>query len=123
MTNIRKEVDTMTKMTYVSVINDVLNGTELTPEHIDKLTALKASLEKRGTAVRKPSKTQVANEGVKTDILGVLTNEGQKCGDIAKALEISSQKCSALLAQLVKSGEVEKFSEKRATLFRLAQGE
>lgn len=111
------------KMTYVSVINDVLNGVELTSEHFEKLAALKASLEKRGSAARKPSKTQVANEGVKVAILDALTFDGQKCGDIAKALDISGQKCSALLAQLVADGKVEKYTEKRVTLFRLAEGE
>ena len=49
------------KMSYASVIADVLNGVALTDEHIERLNALKASLEKRGS--RKavgPTKAQKA---------------------------------------------------------------
>lgn len=51
-----------TKMTYASVLADVLNGVELTPEHIEKLEAMKASYEKKASSKSdKPSKKQVEN--------------------------------------------------------------
>ena len=120
----------MTKMTYVQAIDfavDMIQNGEANfngftaSEYIEKLDALKAQLAKR--AIRKPSKNQVANEGVKNDILDILyANEGLRCGDIAEPLGISGQKCSALLRQLVDAGLVEKYTEKRVTYFkRVAQ--
>lgn len=110
------------KMTYVSVITDVLNGVALTDEHKEKLTALKASLEKRASGERKPTATQKANVAVKeaiAEFLGTVefataTEVGKACG------EISNQKASALLKQMVDEGTVEKFSEKRKTYFKIA---
>lgn len=116
----------MTKMTYVQAIdfavemiqNGEANFNSFTAsEYVEKLDALKAQLEKR--AIRKPSKNQMANEGVKNDILDILyANEGLRCGDIAEPLGISGQKCSALLRQLVDAGLVEKYTEKRVTYFK-----
>lgn len=105
----------MTKMTYVQALDYAL-GLVDNDEVAEKLDALKAQLAKR--AIRKPSKNQVANEGVKNDILEMLTDEGMRCGDIAEPLGISGQKCSALLRQLVDAGLVEKYTEKRVTYFK-----
>lgn len=110
------------KMTYVSVITDVLNGVALTDEHKEKLTALKASLEKRASGERKPTATQKANVAVKEAIAEFLgTVEFATATEIGKACgEISNQKASALLKQMVDEGTVEKFSEKRKTYFKIA---
>ena len=49
----------MKKMSYASVIADVLAGAELTSEHVERLEALKASLEKRASRkVEGPTKAQ-----------------------------------------------------------------
>lgn len=111
----------MTKMTYVNAIDNAINGT-LTEETIEKLTALKAQLVKRASGERKPTKAQKENEGVKSEILAVLTNEGKQCKDIAEAVGISGQKCSALLKQLVDNGSAEKYTEKRVTYFKVVEG-
>ena len=111
------------KMTYVSVITDVLNGVELTDEHKEKLTALKASLEKRASGKRSMTATQKENVEVKKSIAEFLadgsahsaTEVGKACG------EISNQKASALLKQMVDEGSVVKFSEKRKTYFKIAE--
>ena len=110
------------KMTYVSAISDVLNGIALTDEHKEKLTALKASLEKRASGERKPTATQKANVAVKETIAEFLgTVEFATATEIGKACgEISNQKASALLKQMVDEGTVEKFSEKRKTYFKIA---
>jgi predicted transcriptional regulator len=114
------------KMTYVNAINfalRALNGENLENkvEVAEKLIALGQSLEKRNASKSgKPTKAQRENAEVKSQILGVLTSEGQKCGEIAEKVGISGQKCSALLAQMVKSGEVVKTEEKRVSLFSLA---
>lgn len=113
----------MTKMTYVSVIADVLNGVELTDAHKEKLTALKASLEKRGAGERKPTATQKANVLVKEQIAEFLADgSAHSATEIAKACgEISNQKASALLKQMVEDGSVVKFVEKRKTYFKIAE--
>lgn len=111
----------MTKMTYAVAIDNALNG-NITDEVREKLEALKAQLAKRNNGSHKPTKTQRENEGVKDSILGVLTTEGKQCKDIADALGISGQKCSALLKQLVDEGKAEKYAEKRVTYFKAVEG-
>ena len=108
-----------TKMTYVNAIDTVLTGAEMTDEVREKLEALKATLIKRNakTGTRKPTKTQKENAEVKIAIAQVLTAEGQKCGDIAEAVGISGQKCSALLSQMVADCQASKYTEKRVTYF------
>ena len=50
----------------------------------------------------KPSKTAVANEPIKADIVNLLTEQGAMvASDIATALSISTSKVSALCRQLV----------------------
>lgn len=117
-----------TKTTYVSTINAVLTAINtqsfegITAEHIEKLIALGQSLEKRNASKSgKPTKKQGENAAVKVAIKEVLADhDPMKCGDIATLVGISGQKCSALLSQMVKSGEVVKSEEKRVSLFTLA---
>lgn len=111
----------MTKMTYAVAIDSALNGV-VTDEVREKLEALKAQLAKRNKGERKPTKTQRENEGVKAQIADLLTDEGKQCKDIAEALGISGQKCSALLKQMVEAGFAEKYSEKRVTYFKAVEG-
>ena len=111
----------MTKLTYAMAIDFAING-NITDEVREKLEALKTQLAKRNSGERKPTKTQRENEGVKAEILGVLSDEGKQCKDIAEALGISGQKCSALLKQLVDAGLAEKYSEKRVTYFKAVEG-
>jgi len=111
----------MTKITYVNAIENAING-NMTEEVVEKLKALKAQLEKRNSGERKPTKAQVANEGVKAEILAQLTSEGKQCKDIAEAIGISGQKCSALLKQMVEGGVAEKYTEKRVTYFKAVEG-
>ena len=87
-------------------------------EAVAVLKNMVTQLEKRSSATRKPTKAQIENEAVKGRILEMMTAEGVQCKAIAEALGITGQKCSALLTQLVKAGEVEKYTEKRVTYFR-----
>jgi len=110
-------------MTYVDAINFAV-------EHIDnidvieKLQALRESLEKRASyKSNKPSKTQRENEAVKMSILDVLlkAEEPMQCKAIAEVLNISGQKCSALLKQLIEAGQVEKTFEKKVAFFKAVE--
>lgn len=116
----------MTKITYIDALNAALTC-DLSDEIKEKLTALKEQLVKRNTAKSdKPTKTQRENAEVKAQIKEFLTHtlQGLRCGEIANEIGISGQKCSALLSQLVKSGEVVKREgEKRVTLFLLPEND
>lgn len=113
----------MTKMTYVNAIEMAINGT-LTAEGIEKLEALKASLEKRNAnRSHKPTKTQRENEVLKEDIFAFVSENGAKRAmDVAGHFGIAVQKASALLNQLAKAEALEKFTEKRVTFFRVVEG-
>lgn len=121
---------TNTKLTYVSTINAILTAIQnqsfegITADHVEKLIALGQSLEKRNASKSdKPTKKQTENAEVKDAILSKLSStEGKRCGDIAAEVGISGQKCSALLSQLVKTGEVVKTEDKRVALFTLPIG-
>ncbi len=117
----------MTKnITYIDAINAALTA-DLSNEVKDKLIALRDQIAKRNaTKSDKPTKTQRENAEVKARILECLTHtlQGLRCGEIANEVGISGQKCSALLSQLVKSGEVVKREgEKRVTLFLLPEND
>lgn len=47
-----------------------------------------------------PSKTAIANEPIKAQIVEVLTEIPQSASEIAEKVGISTQKCSALLRQI-----------------------
>lgn len=116
----------MKNITYIDAINAALTA-DLSTEVKDKLTALKEQLVKRNSAKSdKPTKTQRENAEVKVKITECLSHtlQGLRCGEIATEVGISGQKCSALLSQLVKSGEVVKREgEKRVTLFLLREND
>ena len=116
----------MKNITYIDAINAALTA-DLSNEVKDKLTALRDQIAKRNaTKSDKPTKTQRENAEDKARILECLTHtlQGLRCGEIANEIGISGQKCSALLSQLVKSGEVVKREgEKRVTLFLLPEND
>ena len=74
---------------------------------------------------RKPTKTQLENEGVKNTILAVLSTEPMCIGDMQKAsaemAEFSNQKISALLSQLIKAGKIVRTEVKGKAFFALAE--
>ena len=59
------------------------------------------SLDRRNAKrAERPSKTAIANEPIKAEIAKVLTTEPMTASTIAKLVEISTQKASALLRQM-----------------------
>lgn len=68
-----------------------------------QLTKLDERNEKRKSV---PSKTAIANEPLKASIVELLADGGRFASEIAKSLEISTQKASGLLVQLEKGGQV-----------------
>ena len=74
-------------------------------------------LSKKRSTSDKPSKKQIENEGIKTEILAYLgTVERAKVGEIVKALGDKvtwSQQVSALITQLKNDGKVVRTTEKK----------
>lgn len=106
----------MTKTTITEQINAIAFDT-LTEEQFAFLIERALKSVRKSTGERKPTKTQVANEGLKAEILGIL-GEGMTATDVGKALNISVQKASALLKQMIDVDEVVKFKEGKVTLFK-----
>ena len=114
----------MTKRDYFNAllnIADVKANAEMVAfiEHELELLAKKNSAEKKPTAV------QVANEGIKDVILETLENadrmmtisEMQKANE--ELGELSNQRISALIKQLLNDGKVERIEDKRKAYFKL----
>ena len=82
-----------------------------------------ALLDKK-SASKKPTATQIANEGLKNEILSVLTAEGMTASEVLNASDafagLSNQKISTLLNQLVKDKVIVKDTDSKKSLFKLA---
>ena len=82
-------------------------------------------LAKKNSAEKKPTAQQTANEGIKEVILDVLGKDGglMTVTDVQKSTEelaeLSNQRVSALLRQLVADGYVERVEDKRKAYFKL----
>ena len=77
------------------------------------------------SASKKPTATQIANEGLKAIILTVLEgSEGMTASEVLAGSDefagLSNQKITALLRQLVLDGSVTKITDNKKTLFKLA---
>ena len=110
-------------MTYVNAIEIAL--VEMKNEQaIEKLKALKASLEKKSSSkgTRKPSKTQISNDGFKEIIINSMV-DGERytitemCKTFDFGEELSNQRVSALVTQLKKANLVERIEEKGKAYF------
>lgn len=93
-------------MTTREFLNSIINAEisdEITAQAQDMLTKLDARNAKRAST---PSKTAVANEPIKASIVAILGNEPKTAAEIGAALELTTQKASALLRQLAEDGKV-----------------
>ena len=119
--NQRKVVDTMTKMTYVSALDVAINAVSDT-EVREKLEALRAQIAKKNSAERKPTKAQVANDGLRADIVDFLggCDEPMTATDIATHFGVSNQKVTALMGRLLEDGAVVREVVKRKAYFKVA---
>lgn len=112
-------------MTYADALTNVLALEGLNEDTRTTLTALKASIEKKNSADRKPTATQTANGNIKAEILALLADgTARTVTEIMSAVptlhEASNQKASALVRQLVEDGAVKREVVKRKAYFSLA---
>jgi hypothetical protein len=118
----------MAKMTEREFLNLVINGDineDVKAYATEGIAKLDAKNEKRKNT---PTKEQVANEGLKTDILALLEGKSMVASDIGASLGVSTQKASALCQLLVKEGKLSvadiKVKNKGAVKsYSLAEGE
>jgi hypothetical protein len=86
---------------YNAVINNQMDGTEITDEMVTFAKEAIAKLDERNAKrASKPSKTQIANEPIIKAITEVLTSEPMLASKIAELCEISTQKASALVKKV-----------------------
>lgn len=117
------------KITKREVIGMMMNEevVKANPTYVAYLENELALLNKKAQN-KKATKTQEQNVGIKATILEVLTNIGSgTVTDIQNSHEklstLSNQKVSALVRQLVESGEVVKTTDKKKSIFSLAKSE
>ena len=114
----------MEKMTNVKALAYVLANAELPADVREKVEKMKAQFEKKNSAEKKPTATQVANEGIKGVILETLGEKSMTITEMQKAnselAELSNQKISALLKQMTESGSVKREEIKRKAYFSKA---
>ena len=117
------------KITKKEVIRMMMNEEVIkaNPTYVAYLENELALLNKKAQD-KKATKTQEQNVGIKTTILEVLATIGSgTVTDIQNGNEelsaLSNQKVSALVRQLVESGEVVKTTDKKKSIFSLAENE
>ena len=117
------------KITKREVIKMMMNEevVKANPTYVAYLENELALLDKKAQN-KKATKTQEQNKGIKTTILKVLATIGSgTVTDIQNGNEelstLSNQKVSALVRQLVESGEVVKTTDKKKSIFSLAESE
>ncbi len=108
-------------ITYVDALEVAIQAVD--GEVAEKLTALKAQMAKKKSS-SKPTKTQIANEGIKQEIIDILSraDEGMTVGEILKLLEgeYTTAKITALLTQLRKAEIVVREVDKKVARYALA---
>lgn len=115
----------MKKLTYTDALDIAIASVSADSAVAEKLTALKASLEKKSHSKHKPTANQTANAGYKEVILaGMEDGKSYTITDLNKNIdglsELSNQKISALVRQLVESGKVIREQVKRKAYFHKA---
>ena len=118
-----------TKMTYATALDMVLAIDEVkaNDELTEKLIALKESVSKKSTSKsNKPNAKQRANEEIKEKIMEILFAEPTRLftiSEICKSYtdeELSNQKVSSLVRQLVAEDKVKRTEDKRKAYFSIA---
>lgn len=114
----------MEKTTNVKALAYVLENYDLPTEIHAKLEKMKFQFEKKNSAEKKPTATQIENEGIKNLILEVIGNSSLTITEMQKIngelAERSNQKLSALLKQMVENGSIVREEIKRKAYFKKA---
>ena len=123
----------LTKKVALSVAIASLNGEALPTEFtaadvVAKLNEMIAQLDKKTDAERPMTEQQKQNLGYKTDLLAVLADgKARTATELMKEVptfpeDMSNQRVSALLRQLILDGKVQRETVKGKTLFSIVEG-
>lgn len=111
------------KMTKREMFEQIKNSYNLTPAEVAFIDHELELLAKKNASEKKPTAQQVANEGLKSVILNVLTENGglMTITDIQKSsaalADLSNQRISAIVRQMV-GITVERVEDKRKAYFK-----
>lgn len=92
-------------------------------EVIEKLDKMLVQVNKKSSANRKPTATQLENEGLRVKIAEYLTNTGKRLtvSEMMKEIEgleeLSNQRVTSLATSLYKEGKINREVEKRKAYF------
>lgn len=115
------------KKTVVEMFTEIMNVPGLTQEQKDFLARrIELTNKKNANGANKPTKTQVENEGIKEQILSILSSAEQPMtvADIMEAVGIdSNQKVTSLLTQLKKNDKVIRTEVKGKAYYALPSAE
>ena len=114
------------KMTKAQMFAQILANYSLTEDEVAFIQHEMALLAKKNSADKKPTASQLANEGLKSAILDFMEDgKGYTITDFIKSVpecsELSTPKVSALVKQLKDDGLVERYEEKRKAYFRKSE--
>ena len=123
----------LTKKVALSLAIASLNGEALSTEFttadvVAKLNEMVAQLDKKSGAEKPLTEQQKQNLGYKTDLLAVLADgKARTATELLKEVptfpeDMSNQRVSQLLRQLILDGKVTKETVKGKTLFTIAEG-
>ena len=123
-----KGIDTMSKkMTKKEMFAQIMANYALKAEEIAFIEREIELLNKKNGAVKKPTAKQTANEGIKNEILMAMENgERYRIADLLKVVDnlpedMTPQRMSALVRQLILEGAVVRTEEKRVAYFTKAE--
>ena len=115
----------MTNAQALEIALEVLKetDTEKYTEVIEKLDKMLVQVNKKSSANRKPTATQLENEGLRVKIAEYLTNTGKRLtvSEMMKEIEgleeLSNQRVTSLATSLYKEGKINREVEKRKAYF------
>ena len=118
--------NTTRKPTKRDNFNTLLNLSEVKadPKLVEFITHEIELLDRKNTVDKKPTATQVANEGIKADIKAFLdVHKGEKftvsalMKSVPAIADASNQKVSSLVRQMVLDGQADRIEDKRKAYF------
>ena len=115
----------MTNAMALEIALEVMKETdaEKYAEVIEKLDKMLVQVNKKSSANRKPTATQLENEGLRVKIVEYLTNTGKRLtvSEMMKEIEgleeLSNQRVTSLATSLYKEGKIDREVEKRKAYF------
>ena len=115
----------MTNAMALEIALEVMKETdaEKYTEVIEKLDKMLIQVNKKSSANRKPTATQLENEGLREKIVEYLKNTGKRLTvsemmkEIEGLKELSNQRVTSLATSLYKEGKIDRTVEKRKAYF------